>query len=308
MVVLSTLATAILFFLAGHLRLARVARYIPHPVVGGFLAGVGRLFIRGGVELMIGFWPTVERIYLLLEGYTLLQWLPGFLFGLILLLVARRWRSVLILPAVIPAGVLLFYAVLLFSGISIAEARASGWLFGSMGARRLWLPVSAQSFAAVRWELISPVLGKLGSLVLVSLLAVLLNISGIELFTGADLDPDRELRMLGGMGILVGALGGPAADDAPWCALWRDRTLSRRPALSLGNRNATECILRPFPGDLGATEARQPGARPILPGSPHSDSRPPSGGPQQGALDPDRLKSQGDQRRALPGRLLTPST
>lgn len=210
-VVLSTFATALLFLLAGHLRLARVARYIPYPVVGGFLAGVGWLFLRGGIELMIGFWPTLERFHLLMEGYTLLQWLPGFLFGLLLLLLARRSKSVLTLPAAIAGGVLLFYILLVASGLSITEARASGWLFDGAGGRRLWLPFSAQSFAAVRWEFIPPILGKLGSLVLVSLLAVLLNISGIELFTGADLDPDRELKMLGVTGLLVGAVGGPAA-------------------------------------------------------------------------------------------------
>lgn len=210
-VVLSTVATALLFLLAGYLRLARVARYIPYPVVGGFLAGVGWLFLKGGVELMIGFWPALSRFHLLMEGYTLLQWVPGFLFGLLLLLVARRSKSVLSLPAAILGGVLLFYLLLLISGLSLAEARASGWLFGDTGARRLWLPLSPQSFSAVRWEFVPTVLGKLGSLVLVSLLAVLLNMSGIELFTGSDLDPDRELRMLGATGLLVGAVGGPAA-------------------------------------------------------------------------------------------------
>jgi len=44
----SALLCGILLFLFGHLRWGRYIRYIPHSVIGGFLAGTGFLLLVGG--------------------------------------------------------------------------------------------------------------------------------------------------------------------------------------------------------------------------------------------------------------------
>ena len=40
--------------LANELRLGNLDRYMPYPVVGGFLAGTGLLLVRGGVGILTG--------------------------------------------------------------------------------------------------------------------------------------------------------------------------------------------------------------------------------------------------------------
>ena len=47
----STLLTGIFLFGIGALKLGQWLRFIPYPVVGGFLAGSGILLITGGMEV-----------------------------------------------------------------------------------------------------------------------------------------------------------------------------------------------------------------------------------------------------------------
>ena len=49
---LSALFTGILLYLLGHFRQGRVVRFIPYPVVGGFLAGTGYLLLEGVCRVM----------------------------------------------------------------------------------------------------------------------------------------------------------------------------------------------------------------------------------------------------------------
>src|SRR5437016_6047536 len=46
-----TLLTALTFLVLGNLRLGNLARFIPYPVVGGFLAGTGWLLMKGGIAV-----------------------------------------------------------------------------------------------------------------------------------------------------------------------------------------------------------------------------------------------------------------
>ena len=52
-VAISTLIIGAVFLLLGQLRLGSLVRYLPQPVVGGFVAGTGWLMFRGGVEVMV---------------------------------------------------------------------------------------------------------------------------------------------------------------------------------------------------------------------------------------------------------------
>src|SRR4030095_12432893 len=51
-IVLTTLLTAATFLLLGQFRLGALVRYLPYPVLGGFLAGTGWLLVLGGGRLL----------------------------------------------------------------------------------------------------------------------------------------------------------------------------------------------------------------------------------------------------------------
>ena len=46
-----TLATGVTFALLGVFRLGNLVRFVPYPVVGGFLAGTGWLLFKGGISV-----------------------------------------------------------------------------------------------------------------------------------------------------------------------------------------------------------------------------------------------------------------
>jgi SulP family sulfate permease len=83
---LTALATGIVFLLLGFFRQGDLVRYIPYPVVGGFLAGVGLLLAQGAISVMVGetVSPT-ER-----SGFTDTAWLPGLVFAVLMLVLLRR--------------------------------------------------------------------------------------------------------------------------------------------------------------------------------------------------------------------------
>src|SRR5690606_18828423 len=51
---LTTVVTGLVFVVVGWLRLGALVRFLPYPVMGGFLAGTGWLLLAGGVSVMTG--------------------------------------------------------------------------------------------------------------------------------------------------------------------------------------------------------------------------------------------------------------
>ena len=52
-IALSTVLTGICFLLLGHFKLGNLVRFIPYPVLGGFLAATGWLLFTGGIQVHI---------------------------------------------------------------------------------------------------------------------------------------------------------------------------------------------------------------------------------------------------------------
>src|SRR3546814_17402680 len=59
-----------------------LVRYIPYPVIGGFLAAIGWLMVCGSISVMTGEHLTMEGLDRLLRIDSLPKWLPGAGFGL----------------------------------------------------------------------------------------------------------------------------------------------------------------------------------------------------------------------------------
>ena len=90
-----TLLTALTFLLLGTFRLGNLARFIPYPVVGGFLAGTGWLLMKGGLRVASGVDLELATIDEYMESFQLVRWVPALAFGLVLVVATRvvdvRW-------------------------------------------------------------------------------------------------------------------------------------------------------------------------------------------------------------------------
>ncbi|MCB9451395.1 MAG: SLC26A/SulP transporter family protein [Anaerolineaceae bacterium] len=203
----SVLAGFVLILLA-RFRLGALVRYLPYPVIGGFLAGTGALMLLGGIGVMTGISVTLSTLPDLFSLDRLVLWLPGLGFGILIFWGMRTIRHILTFPAFLLAGLGSFYLVLFLSGLSIQEATHSGLLLGNMGGGINWSPVNISDLTTIDWPVLSHQAGNMLVIAIITPITLLLNISGIELAIQEDVDLNKEMRALGWVNILSGFAGG----------------------------------------------------------------------------------------------------
>jgi len=205
---LSSVLAGGLFWLLGRFRLGRLVRYIPYPVIGGFLAGSGLLFVLGGLGLMIDRAIGVTSASALLDPEALVLWIPGVILGVILLVVHRGWGHLLGLPLTLIAAIGTFHLAFELNVPLVADLQRSDLLLGRLPDGTLWHPEQVASiFDRAHWSMMGGQIGDIGALILVSVIALLVSCTGIELSAWRDLELDRELRAAGLANALAG-LGG----------------------------------------------------------------------------------------------------
>ena len=205
---MSCLLTGLAFLLLGGFRLGTLIRYIPYPVIGGFLAGTGWLLMKGSVGVMAGLPADLEHAAQLWQGASAAKVISGVGLGVVLVLALRRFKHVLVLPGILAGGVACFFLVMLAGGWSLDEAAGAGWLFKDLPDGGLWRPLSPGLLAAVDWGVVLGVLPDMGTVVLVSVVGLLLNASGIELATEGDMELNRELKAAGVANLVAAVAGG----------------------------------------------------------------------------------------------------
>lgn len=206
-IALTSLLVGIFLLIVGQLRFGELIRFLPYPVVGGYLAGLGCLLSLGGLQVMVDV-GTIAQLPMLLQPDLLLKWIPGFAFAVGLLVLTHRYKNVLVIPVSFVAVTSLFYLVLSWTQTSIAAAFQQRWLLGPFPTGQLWQPISLFNLTQVNWTLILSQLPEMFALMLITALSILLVSSGIELVMEQDIDLNRELKAAGIANILSGLLGG----------------------------------------------------------------------------------------------------
>jgi SulP family sulfate permease len=208
-IALTSIATGIFFLVLGRFKSGNLVRFIPYPVVGGFLAGTGWLLVKGAFGTMIDTSSTS-----VLSGYfspqMLVVWLPGLIVALVILWITRRNNSILTIPVTMLISVAFFYAYLAVAHISVTAATIHGWLLGPFPGSALWKPLTLNMLGLANWRLILGQSYQVGTILIVSVISLLLNAGGIELATHKDLDFNRELTSAGIANLAVGLIGGAA--------------------------------------------------------------------------------------------------
>ena len=203
----STLLTGVLLYGVGALRLGQWLRFIPYPVIGGFLAASGILLITGGAEVVtqtnLSLSPSSwADLYSSVYGP---QILIGLLFAVSIPLLGRWIPDYLALP------VAFFVFLVLMDGSLFGladETVRSAWFLPSLGELTLWWPASAIMGQQVDWGVIADSSAEIGSFCGVMAIALLLDVSSLEVARQKTADLDQEFRSNGLANLLASVLGG----------------------------------------------------------------------------------------------------
>ncbi len=198
----------ILYFL-GQWHWGRYVRYIPYPVVGGFLVGTGFLLVSGGWKMLVGASPT-HTTWPLVAAVPPLAWASAAVVAATLLVLMRVSKHFMVIPAVIFGAVLLFHAALALGGTNLAAAQASGLLLRPLSVGT-WSQPFNLAWDHVRWDLIVAHANDFAAMTMVVVVTILLNATSLDHATGQDADFDRELKALGLANFLSGLSGGLVA-------------------------------------------------------------------------------------------------
>jgi SulP family sulfate permease len=207
----ASLAVGLALLASGWRRLARIIRFVPFPVAGGFMAATGWLVVAGALRVATGVPPSWAGLSLYLDHGHLTELAVAAAIAGLGGLAARRWPSPFVLPVVLGLAVLAIHGGLALAGVSVDEARGLGILLDGAAGGAWWTPLDYHP-AALRPEVLWQVAGNVAALTVVVTLAILMNGTGVELDSRIEADLDRELRTHGLAGLLSAALGGVAGN------------------------------------------------------------------------------------------------
>ncbi len=205
---IATVATSLLLLLFGYFRLGGLVRFVPFPVIGGFMAGTGWLILQGGLNVIAGTPITLSTLGALIAPAMLLKAGFAILFIAAIAIAQRRSKSGLVLPLASFIALVVFNAVVLSAGVSHAHLRDLGWLVPLPEGQGLWPPIGFSDFARVDWSTLLAGMIAFPGIAGITVIALLMNATGLELDSGRDVDLDRELRSVGLQGLFAGLGGG----------------------------------------------------------------------------------------------------
>jgi SulP family sulfate permease len=189
--------------------LGRIIRFVPYPVFGGFLAITGWYLFTGGLETVLGHALSVQQLLLIVRDQnTGLKVGFAVTFVVIVMLFNRRFGSGALLPLAMAGTAVLFNAFVWGAGIPLTQLQDTGWIIRVPAEGIVWPPVGAADLAAIDWLAVGKGLVYAPLVMLVTVAAAMMNVSGIEIEIREELDLNRELRSMGVGSMASGLLGG----------------------------------------------------------------------------------------------------
>ena len=205
---LSAIATGIVLCAFGVTRMGRAIRYVPYPVVGGFLGATSCLIILGAVGVITGHRPQLTTLDQFANILTLSELAAASAMALTLYLTWHRSRTPFGLPAVLVGGVVVAHLAFRLAGITVEGAQVSGWTFQPPSNVSFILPWNADEIVRYPWYAVPDLLGNLVAVIFVTASSTLFNTAGIEVAAHREANLERELNVTGLANVLSGAFGG----------------------------------------------------------------------------------------------------
>jgi SulP family sulfate permease len=201
----ATLVTGLTLYGLGALKLGQVVRFIPYPVIAGFLAASGWFLLTGGIEVVTGKDLTLTSFS---DGIPSDAWpkaLIAVLFAIGVFAIKSRTGSTYVLPLAFLAGSILLDTFLYVQGV---ERDGSGWYISGTAEMQPWVPVRTAASGNFDWSLLVMAAIEIAAVAGVTVIALLLDVTGLEVARTRSADLDHEFRSNGIANVIAAPLGG----------------------------------------------------------------------------------------------------
>ncbi len=204
---LCSLFTGMFLFTLGAAHAGRAIRFVPYPVIGGFLGATGWLMTSGALRVI----ADIRFDHLALADAGLGESTPKLAaaaaVAIAIFVVRKTLRNVLTLPILLTLAIVAFHVARSVLGISLTDAVSGGWTFAPAESQGIPTP-SLNAVTSFPWRAFASQVGEIMAVAFVTTIAMLLNTTGIELATKSEADLDKDLRTLGIVNITSAVLGG----------------------------------------------------------------------------------------------------
>ena len=204
----ATAITGLLLCMLGSTRAARAIRFVPYPVIGGFLGATGWLMITGAIQVVANQRPALVNIGAFVDAAIAAKLAAGLIVAITLFIALRRSKSPFVLPGVLLAAIAATYLFLFLTGSPLVVAQAEGWMFRPQPMAGLISPWQPGALRGFSWTALPALAGDLLAVMFVTIITLLLNTTGIEIATRTEVNIERDLKVLVLANIAAAALGG----------------------------------------------------------------------------------------------------
>lgn len=205
---LTSIVTGLALCGFGMTRLGRAIRYVPYPVVGGFLGATGTLIVLGAINVITGRHLTPATLPRFFDVQTLYELGAATAMAALLYLTWHRSRSPFGLPAILIGSTLAAHLGFWLAGISPIEAQSMGWTFQPPPhVSFVWI-WNADNLRTFPWKILPDLAGDIIAVVFVTAASTLFNTTGVEVALHHEANIERELNVTGLANILAGMFGG----------------------------------------------------------------------------------------------------
>ena len=205
---LASITTGIVLCGFGMTRMGRAIRYVPYPVVGGFLGATGCLILLGSIRVITGHRLQFATLEQFANLQTLYELAAACAMALVLYLTWHRTRTPFGLPAILIGGVIAAHLAFWLAGISATQAQTAGWTFQPPPHVSFMLPWSVQEIGRYPWYTLPDLAGNLIAVIFVTASSTLFNTTGVEVALNREANLERELNVTGLANMLSGLFGG----------------------------------------------------------------------------------------------------
>ena len=206
--ILSSFIIGVIHFSLGYLKMSIFMRYFPYPVVGGVLAGLGCLMLRGGLNMITDLELSRTSWTQLFSSEYFFSWMPIAVIAFALLLLLRRSGNMFILPLAVVLSLVIYILSQTFAANPASApvaASVDAALPGNVPAR------PPHIFEVLRQADLGLVLSQGGDMLAllgISTFNVLIYLSATELLFRRELDFNREMEVSGAANLIAALFGG----------------------------------------------------------------------------------------------------